>query len=237
MIAILPIASFDDVGAVEIWDGKHLAATQVRPPNPPAICTVSVTASAVNGGDYILNYTTTAHWSTPLTVHVDILVSPLEETEVWKHIHSTVHPPHTTSMAVPLSQEFIPYHLSTSARVTLSNDFAVTKSAVTSSPFASAGSPPLLTVIHSAPGHLSVIHAGSSVYLHAEAWDDRRDRIPDANIIYSVMENANTFDVARGMLSSWKTARGMKTEIKELVVKVTDYKAREVQATVKLWLE
>lgn len=51
MTAILPIASFDDVGAADIWDGKHLAATQLRPPNPPAICTVSVTVFAVNGGD------------------------------------------------------------------------------------------------------------------------------------------------------------------------------------------
>jgi hypothetical protein len=233
MQAALPIKSYDTIGAIEIWYQNDLVAIQLRPPKPPAVTNISVITPSYDdpsAGDYKVSWTTTSQSDTSVSAHVDVLLTSTNgHQEAWKHVYSTTHTPPTPHPTVSLAQSSIPYNPSTKVRVTLSNSFFVTTSA-TSSPFSSPGTPPSVHLV--CPTPLQVVQAGTNVYLHVEAFDDRNKKIrEEANIVWECDGRV----VARGMLGSWKTAMGWEGK-KELIVRTVDYRGRKGEESVAVWL-
>lgn len=229
--AIIPIKSYENIGAVHVHHGSELVASRKRSLHPPQIKDVRIKPdNSDKPTEWVVTWKATHHEGMPLLAKVDISVSedaptlPLPPPRSQAEDHKTLTPPSWKPIFVgpnkdvthALPNSLFPANDKCKVRVRISDGFE--EVSATSAVFSAPGSPPVVIIRspRTSDGCCGgKVNAGCVVEFSGEAWGDNLVKlggVEEGREQEDCVENSERMwwcvdgeEVGEGETAEWKT--------------------------------
>jgi hypothetical protein len=212
--AIVSIDSWDAIGSAEVWYSGSRVATRVRPENSITLSGKYV-ANNSSPPSYEISWSSNYESTLLVSVRIEYLLAAPPDT--WKQVYYATQVSSGTSKTGLLPQAHFPHNSAARVRVSLSDGF--NRTSALSDVFVCPGISAHVHIM--SPQQNETVRAGSTVYLHADVYDDLGERILD-KVTWTVGGKV----VATGALTSWETSKGSQKE-ESITVEAEDYLGRK----------